>query len=126
MGWGPNRVVPLIFLVLVSGFVALQVKAARIHTSVELSRHWLRQGTEKIDVGNIMRVLPEPDTTPGAKSPKWQSSRALGELTSVPRGRTGVGIRLTEGRTVQAWARRHRDLRAALNDLIEPRGPESP
>ena len=126
LGMGPQPVVPLIFLVLVSGFVALQVKAARIHTSVELTPHWLRQGTEKVDVANIVRVLPEPDKTPGARPPKWQSARALGELTAVPRGRTGVGIRLTEGRTAQAWARRHRDLRAALNDLVEQRESENP
>ncbi|MGH3967270.1 MAG: DUF3093 domain-containing protein, partial [Mycobacterium sp.] len=36
-GYGWQVPVPLLFLVLVSGFVGLQVKAARIHTSVELT-----------------------------------------------------------------------------------------
>ena len=40
--------VPAIFLVMVSAFVALQVKAARIHVSVELTEDALRQGTETI------------------------------------------------------------------------------
>ena len=30
---------------------------------------------------------------------KWQSARAIGELTGVPRGRTGIGLKLTGGRT---------------------------
>lgn len=36
-GAGVGLITPAIFLVMVSAFVALQVKAARIHTSVELS-----------------------------------------------------------------------------------------
>ena len=36
-GYGIQLLVPTVFLVLVSGFVAVQVKAARIHTSVELT-----------------------------------------------------------------------------------------
>ena len=39
----------------------------------------------------------------------------------MPRGRTGIGLKLTEGRTAQAWARRHRHLRAALTPLVQER-----
>ena len=52
---------------------------------------------------------------------KWQASRALGELTGVPRGRTGIGLKLVGGRTAQAWARHHRGLRAALTPLVAER-----
>src|SRR5262249_47457626 len=52
-------VVPAIFLVLVSAFVGLQVKAARIHVSVELTEDTLRQGTETVLVREIVKVYPE-------------------------------------------------------------------
>ena len=122
-GIGPQLPVPVIFLVMVSGFLAVQVKAARIHTSVELTHDTLREGTETIDVVGIERIFPEPDRADD--SPKWQSARALGELTGVPRGRTGIGLKLADGRSVQAWARRHRELRAALTELLEQRGVEN-
>jgi hypothetical protein len=116
-------VVPLMFTVLVSGFVALQVKAARIHVSVELTEDALRQGTETLLVQEIVKIYPEAenDEASGKEPPKWQSARALGELVGVPRKRTGIGLRLTQGRTAQAWARRHRDLRAALTPLVQER-----
>lgn len=116
----------MIFLVLVSVFVGIQVKAARIHTSVELTEESLRQGTETILVSEIVRVFPEPENSvaSGKSLAKWQSARALGELAGVPRGRVGIGIKLTGGRTAQAWARRHRHLRAALTPLVQERvGP---
>jgi hypothetical protein len=121
---GAPWIVPLCFLVLVSGFIALQVKAARIHTSVELTRDTLRQGTEVLDVDRIERVYPEPER--GAEPAKWQSARALGELTGVPRGRVGIGLKISGGRTAQAWARRHRELRAALIELVEARQAPGP
>ncbi|MCW2655591.1 MAG: rane protein [Mycobacterium sp.] len=114
-------IVPGCFLALVSGFIALQVKAARIHTSVELTRDTLRQGTEVIAVDRVERIYPEPG--PGAESAKWQSARALGELSGVPRGRVGIGIKLGGGVVAQAWARRHRELRAALTELLQTRRP---
>ena len=122
-GYGLQPLVPLIFLVLVTGFLAIQVKAARIHTSVELTPETLRQGTEIIRIDDIARIYPEPK---GPEAPKWQSARALGELTGVPRGRTGIGLRLTEDRTAQAWARHHQQLRAALTQLVEERIPPEP
>jgi hypothetical protein len=116
-------VVPLIFLVLVSGFVALQVKAARIHVSVELTEDTLRQGTETILVREIVKVYPEPEhhEASGKELARWQSARALGELAGVPRKRVGIGLKLTGDRTAQAWARRHRHLRAALTPLVQER-----
>lgn len=127
-GYGWQLLVPLVFLVLVSGFVALQVKAARVHTSVELTEQTLRQGTETIRVAEILKVYPDPEHAGSAKEvEQWQSARALGELVGVPRGRVGIGLKLTERRTAQAWARRHRHLRAALTPLVEERvGPAEP
>jgi hypothetical protein len=120
-GWQIS--VPAFFLVVVTSFIALQVKAARIHTSVILTPETLRQGTETIRVSEILRVYPEPDHPHAAQKDleRWQSARALGELVGVPKGRTGIGLRLTGGRTAQAWARRHRQLRNALTPLVEER-----
>jgi len=120
VGYGLRPLVPAIFLVLVTGFLAIQVKAARIHTSVELTPEALREGTEIVPVDDIVRIYPEPT---GPEAPKWQSARALGDLTGVPRGRTGIGLKLTNGRTAQAWARRHAELRVALNQLVDERTP---
>jgi hypothetical protein len=122
-GIGAQWLPPAFFLFLVSGFLAVQVKAARIHTSVELTHDQLREGAETIDVDSIVRILPEPE--PGDEPPKWRSARALGELAGVPRHRTGIGLKLTEGRTVQAWARKDEKLRAALTDLLEQRSAEN-
>ena len=128
-GYGWQVAVPLLFLVLVTTFIALQVKAARIHTSVELTNQTLRQGAETIKVAEILKVYPEADhpLTTDKELERWQSARALGELVGVPRGRVGIGLRLTGGRTAQAWARRHRHLRAVLTPLVEERvGPGGP
>ena len=119
-GYGVQLLVPGIFFVLVTGFLVIQVKAARIHTSVELTPDHLRQGTERLRTADILRVYPEPK---GPDEPKWQSARALGELTGVPRGRTGIGLKLTNDRAAQAWARKHQALRAALTHLLEERIP---
>lgn len=117
-GYGYQPLMPLVFLVTVSGFVGLQVKAARIHTSLDLTEHTLRQGTETIKVADIVKIYPQAERD---EEPAWQSSRALGELTGVPRGRTGIGIRLSGGRGAQAWARNHRRLRAVLTPLVVER-----
>ena len=115
--------VPAMFMLLVSGFLAMQVKAARIHTSVDLTSATLRQGAETIAIDAIKRIFPEPE--PDDEPQKWQSARALGELTGVPKGRKGIGLKLTEGRTAQAWARNHRELRAQLTSLLEQRRSEN-
>jgi hypothetical protein len=124
-GHGPNPWVPLIFLVLVTGFIALQIKAARIHASVELTATTLREGTEQLSVADIVSIYPPPvePREPGEEPPKWMSARTLGELTTIPRGRKAIGLRLTDNRRAQAWARRHAKLRAALTELVEARIP---
>ena len=94
-GYGIQWMVPGIFFVLVTGFLWIQIKAARIHTSVELTPDHLRQGEERISIDDIVRIYPEAS---GAEAQKWQSSRALGELTGVPRGRKGIGLKLTNDR----------------------------
>ncbi len=119
-GYGHDLWIPIVFLVLVSGFVAIQIKAARIHTSVELTAETLRQGAEILKLDEIVLIYPEAS---GSEAPKWQSARALGELSGVPRSRTGIGLKLTGARTVQAWARKHRKLRQALTPLVEERTP---
>lgn len=122
-GLGFQWLVPTVFLVLVSGFVAVQVKAARIHASVELTPTTLREGAEKVDIDDIVRIYPEPE---GNEKHMWMSARALGELTGIPKGRTGIGIKLSGNRTAQAWARKHNQLRAALVHLVEERIPPEP
>lgn len=119
-GSGLDLTVPLLFFALVTGFVAIQVKAARIHTSVELTPQYLRQGAETILITEIVKIYPPAE---GSDVPKWQSARALGELTGVPRGRTGIGVKMTEGRTAQAWARKHRQLRTTLTGLVDEAMP---
>jgi len=138
-GLGFQPFVPGLFLVLVSGMLAVQVKAGRIHTCVELTEDSLREGTEVLPVAEIDAVYPEPENTVKSAGlmdkwqgrtfgvegtgqlEKWQTSRALGELSGVPRGRTPVGLRLTGGRFVQAWARDSDALRAELTRLVEAR-----
>ncbi len=122
-GAGVSLLVPVLFLVMVSLFLGIQVKAARIHTSVELTEDALRQGTETLLVREILKVYPEPENheASGKELARWQSARALGELAGVPRGRIGIGLKLTGGRSAQAWARRHRQLRAALTPLVQER-----
>jgi hypothetical protein len=119
-GVGFQPIVPAIFFLLVTGFLTIQVKAARIHTSVELTPTYLREGAETLLIREILKVYPPAS---GREAPKWQSARALGELTGVPRRRTGIGIKLSNDRTAQAWARKHQQLRTALTDLVE--GPAS-
>ena len=138
-GVGFQPFVPALFLVMVGGMLAVQIHAGRIHTSVELTDTSLRQGTEVMPLDEIVTVYPEPDNTVKAAGlmdkwqgrtlginatgplEEWQTARALGELSGVPRGRTPVGLRLTGGRFVQAWARHPDGLRAELTRLVEAR-----
>ncbi|WP_040838564.1 hypothetical protein [Nocardia brevicatena] len=104
--------------VLIAGFVVVQVIAARTHVGVELTETTLRNGTETLPVSSIAAVLPPTaELRPGEGS--WEDARVLGELSGVPRRRTGIGLRRTDGALVRTWARDHRDLRAALTTLVE-------
>lgn len=141
-GAGFNPLVPLGLLVVLTFVFGLQVKAARMHTSVELTREYLRQGVETILLREIVSVYPETPDQPaagplagvstlsllrgrvaidpeGAKG--WQAARSLGDLNGIPKGRKGIGLKLTKGRTAQAWARNHEELRRQLTQLIEER-----
>ncbi|MEV6767803.1 hypothetical protein AB0N05_04145 [Nocardia sp. NPDC051030] len=104
--------------VLLAGFVWLQVVAGKRHISVELTEDTLRQGAELLPLRNIAQVLPEDDEESWDYE-DWQSARALGELSGVPRRRKGIGLKLTDGGLVQAWARDHFTLRAELSAALE-------
>ncbi|MFF0532332.1 hypothetical protein ACFYT3_28630 [Nocardia amikacinitolerans] len=113
---------------LIAAFVALQVVAGRRHVSVELTGSTLRQGAETLPLTGIAGVLPERDEH-SRNDEDWESARALGELSGVPRRRKGIGLRLRDGGLVQAWARDHRGLRTALTAALssergEAREPE--
>ncbi|MCX4098774.1 hypothetical protein [Nocardia sp. alder85J] len=102
---------------LLAGFVALQVVAGRRHISVELTDTTLREGTEVLPLERIAAVLPERDPD-SWDDEEWESARALGELSGVPRRRKSIGLRLQDGGLVQAWARDHRRLRAELGATL--------
>ncbi|MGO4615184.1 hypothetical protein AB4305_10630 [Nocardia sp. 2YAB30] len=106
---------------LIAGFVVLQVIAGKRHVGVELTGTTLREGTESLPLGSIAEVFPERDEESwrDAGESEWESARALGELTGVPRRRTGIGLRLADGTLVQAWAKDHKALRAALTDVVD-------
>jgi hypothetical protein len=103
---------------LITGFVVLQVIAGQRHVSVELTDSTLREGTETVALSSIEAVLPERDED-SWDDEDWESARALGELSGVPRRRTGIGLRLSDGGLVQAWAKDHRALRAALTEALD-------
>ncbi|MEU2255482.1 hypothetical protein [Nocardia xishanensis] len=109
---------------LIAAFVALQVVAGRRHVSVELTESTLRQGTETLPLTGIAAVLPERDEH-SWNDEEWESARALGELSGVPRRRKAIGLRLRDGGLVQAWARDHRGLRTALGAALEADGEEA-
>lgn len=124
LGRGPVHWFGLVFCAaLLAGFVSLQVVAGKRHVSVELTEGALREGTETLPLESIARILPEHDEESWDDDP-WQSARALGELTGVPRRRTGIGLKLRDGAMVQAWAKNHRELRAQLSAALEDRPGE--
>lgn len=102
---GPGQVhwpVLGIFFVILTGFSVMQVYAARLHTSVQLTERTLRQGTRTIELDRIVKIFPAND---GAEHKDWESAPALGELSGVPRRRKGVGLKIDNGKLAQAWAR---------------------
>lgn len=108
-----------LFAILLSGFFYVQVKAARLHASVELTAEVLRQGTEELRISEIRELLPEAD--PEAYDDElqpWETARPLGELSGVPRGRTGIGLELRDGALVQAWAKDSEAMREHLEWLL--------
>ncbi|GAB2930882.1 membrane protein [Rhodococcus aerolatus] len=117
-GATPHPWLWLAVAVLLGGLTALQVSAARTHTGVALTDRVLRQGRAELAVAEIARVHgPSARTAFDDPFQPWECAPALGGPT-VPRGRTGVGLDLTDGRVVQAWARDDAGLRAALRELV--------
>ncbi|MEU1983550.1 hypothetical protein [Nocardia sp. NPDC019395] len=114
-GVTPHWFALLFCAVLITGFGVLQVYAARTHVSVELTGEYLRNGAETTPVRSIAAVLPADSDEP------WEDGRALGELTGVPRRRTAIGLRRTDGELVRTWAKDHRALRATLQEAIGAR-----
>ncbi|EGD55361.1 hypothetical protein [Gordonia neofelifaecis] len=115
-----------IFGVVLIGFSLLQVIAARQHVSMRLTETTLREGTETIEIADIVKIFPE---NTGPETQDWESAPALGELHAVPRRRKGIGLRLANGRLVQAWARDVGRLRIELTEAhmavkmgLPPRG----
>ncbi|GHP19277.1 hypothetical protein RN2511_040130 [Rhodococcus sp. NKCM2511] len=104
-----------LFSLILVGLTYVQLRAARMHVSVELTTRQLRQGTETVDVAEITEIFPPAEYEDGEYEPKkWETARVLGELSGVPRKRHGIGLRLVGGGLVQAWAKDDDGLRAAL------------
>lgn len=104
-----------LFSLILVGLTYVQLRAARMHVSVELTTRQLRQGTETVDVAEIAEIFPPAEYEDGEYEPKkWETARVLGELSGVPRKRHGIGLRLVGGGLVQAWAKDDDGLRAAL------------
>jgi hypothetical protein len=118
LGIGVHVLITLFFALILAGIVWLQVIAARTHVSVELTPTWLRQGTETLLLSEIVDVLPEPDENRRTDEP-WESARSLGELANVPRGRTAIGLTLSGGQLVRAWAKDDEGLRTELTGAVE-------
>lgn len=113
---GPGPVhwpVLLVFGVVIVGFSLLQLYAARKHVTVRLTDTGLQQGEEIIGIDEIELIYPE---NRGSDAQDWESAPALGELSAVPRRRKGVGLKLANGKLVQAWARDVERFRQELNE----------
>lgn len=112
---------PIGTALVVTFFLALQIYAARLHTSVRLTPVTLQQGGEGLPVSQIRWMYPDADRD------IWEEARPLGEMSTVPKGRKEIGLRLTGGRRVRAWARRPAELREQLAKLVPepPAGLES-
>jgi hypothetical protein len=115
---------PILAALLAAG-VSVQVVAARRHTSVELTATTLRNGTETIELGQIVEVLPPREERSWDAQP-WETARSLGELTDVPRRRDAVGLKLRDGMLVRAWARDDATLRAELVGALGGSGDQWP
>lgn len=100
-------------------FTYVQIVAARRHATVILTDTTLSQGTEDVSLKDIVTVYPEPDyEKTNNQYERWQTARVLGELSSVPRKRTGIGLKLRGGGIVQAWAKDDETLRELLLERV--------
>ncbi|WP_207837742.1 hypothetical protein [Williamsia soli] len=103
----------LVFALVIGGFSLVQVYAARTHVSMMLTERSLRQGAQTILLDEIAEIFPENNSP---EPQKWESAPALGELSAVPRRRKGVGIKMTNGKLAQAWAR---DVSVFRSELVQ-------
>ncbi|MFT3716833.1 MAG: DUF3093 domain-containing protein [Gordonia sp. (in: high G+C Gram-positive bacteria)] len=104
-----------LFGVILIGFSWMQYAAARQHVTVRLTETTLRQGARIVALEDIEKVYPENRTD---IPEKWESARALGELPAVPRRRKGVGVKLSDGKLAQAWARDVDRFRTELTEAV--------
>jgi hypothetical protein len=108
---------------MLAGFVSVQVVAAQNHASVELTTETLRNGTETVPLVDIVEVLPPREDDSWDIEP-WETARSLGELAEAPRRRTAIGLRLSRGELVRAWAKNDEALRRELVTALGI-GPEN-
>ncbi|WP_169823335.1 hypothetical protein, partial [Aldersonia kunmingensis] len=111
--------------VVLAGAVSIQVVAARRHASVELTPTMLRNGTETIELTQILEVFPPRDDH-SWDIEAWETARTLGELTDVPRRRGAIGLKLGKGVLVRAWAKDDTTLRAELVGALGGSGDHWP
>jgi hypothetical protein len=123
IGAGVHLLGLTLFAAVLAGLVALQVAAARRHVGVEVTATAVRCGTETVPLTDVVEVLPAADPYADDLEP-WETARALGDLSGVPRRRTGIGLRLRGGQLVRAWARDGDALRAALERAVRDGGGE--
>ena len=123
MGDGMRWYVWVLAAVVLGAIGAWMIHAAREHTSVYLTRELLTQGQDELPTSEIVKVFPAaPRKRAGDDPPEhWETARALGEISRVPRGRRGVGVQLRRGSLAQAWAKDDDGLRAALAQILEDR-----
>lgn len=127
MGSGMRWFVWVIAALILGTIGAWMVHAARQHTSVSLTAEVLTQGQDELPTGDIVRVFPAAprDRTRDDPPEHWETARALGEISRIPRGRRGVGIQLRRGNLAQAWAKNDDALRAALQQILDERRREA-
>lgn len=119
LGTGVHWPAWLCAALLLAGVTALQVLGARRHGAVRLTATELRQGVETLPTSTIESVFDAPgERAWDDPTHPWEAARALGESHSVPRRHTGIGLRLRDGRLVQAWARNDGGLRAGLQEVV--------
>lgn len=122
-GGGMRWFVWVLAALILGAIGAWMVHAARQHTSVRLTTDVLAQGQDELPTRDIVRVFPAAPRKRASDDPPehWETARALGEISRVPRGRRGVGVQLRRGNLVQAWAKDDDALRAALSAILAER-----
>ena len=122
-GGGMRWFVWVIAAVILGLIGSWMVHAARQHTSVTLTKNLLMQGQDELPTREIVKVFPPAPRDRARDDPAehWESARALGEISRVPRGRRGVGLQLRRGNLAQAWAKDDDALRASLRLVLDER-----